>query len=310
MSDPAGPAFLAGASNNLRGILYMAFAAMTVSIMHVMVRWLSPEVHPLVIAFFRNLTALIVLGPMMLRQGRGAWKSGQPGLQAVRGVIGVAAMLTWFYGLYLLPVADATALSFTAVIFTAIGAILVLRERVGVRRWTAIAIGVVGTLIILRPGVQAVSAGALVVLLSSVLWAAALICVKVLTRTDSPVTIVFYSTVYFTPLSWVPALFVWQWPTWGQLGIMVAIGMLAALAHLGIAQAMREAETTVVMPIDFTRLIWAAAAGYLVFGEFPDLWTWIGAAIIFASTIYITYREGLTKRAVIAKGALSDRPRH
>jgi len=301
--DPVPPA-----TSKLRGILFMILAAMTVSVMHVLVRYTSTSagVHPLEIAFFRNLTTLCILAPLLLRQGRSGWKSARPGLQAVRGFVGSAAMLTWFYSLYLLPVADATVLSFTAVIVTSLGAILVLGERVGPRRWIAIAVGLAGTLIILRPGVQVVSVGSLMVLLSTCLWSISLLVVKVLSRTDSSVTIVFYSAMYFTPLSFIPALFVWQWPTVAQVALMILIGVLASISHLSMTQALKLADATLVMPLDFTRLIWAAGIGYLVFGEFPDFWTWVGGAVIVASAVYITYRESRAKKVVTPEAAIGE----
>lgn len=276
--------------------MFMLGGAATVSLMHVLVRDLSRDLHPFEIAFFRNLVSFLVLIPFLLRQDRAAWKSTRPGLQAVRGFVGIHAMLSWFYALYLVPVGDATALSFTAVLFTSLGAVFLLGERMGVRRWTALGIGFLGTAIILRPGFQEVSLGHLVVIGSTMLWAAALLLVKVLSREDSSVTIVFYSSAYFTPLSLIVALFFWQWPTWPQLGQMLAIGLLATVAHLAMAQALKEGEATAVMPGDFTRLIWASTIGFLMFGEFPDTWTWVGGTVIFLATLYITYREAQVKR--------------
>ncbi len=234
--------------------------------------------------------------PFALRQGRQALISKRPKLQLVRGFLGNIAMLTWFYALSILPVGDATALSFTAVIFTAIGAALFLREKVGVRRWAAIFIGLIGTTIILRPGVQAVSLGALVVVGSTVLWACTLLIVKVLGRTDSSITIVFYSSVYFTLFSFPVALYDWTWPTLTQLGLMIVIGGMAALGHFAIAEAMKAADASVIVPLDFTRLLWAAGVGYLVFGEFPDFWTWVGGIVVFSSTVYISYREAQARK--------------
>ncbi len=276
--------------------MLMAFSAMIISLMHVLVRDLSTEINPMEIAFFRNISAAMLTAPFALRQGRQALISKRPKLQLVRGFLGNIAMLTWFYALSILPVGDATALSFTAVIFTAIGAALFLRENVGMRRWAAIFIGLTGTLIILRPGVQAVSLGALVVIGSTVLWACTLLIVKVLGRTDSSITIVFYSSVYFTLFSFPVALYDWTWPTLTQLGLMVVIGGMAALGHFAIAEAMKSADTSVIVPLDFTRLLWAAGVGYLVFGEFPDFWTWVGGIVVFSSTVYISYREARARK--------------
>lgn len=292
-----------GVINNFQGLIYMLIAAAIVSCMHILVRHMAQQIEPFVVVFFRCVTVLIVLTPFLLRQDRSAWRSKRPGLQLIRGFVGLGAMLTWFYALSVVPVGDATALSFTAVLFTSLGAVFILGEAMGPRRWGALAVGFVGTMIILRPGFQEISFGYLIVLASTVMWAGALLIVKVLSRYDSPVTIVFYSSVYFTPMSFVIALFYWQWPTWWQLAEMILLGVLAAVAHLCMAKAMQQGDASAVMPADFSRLIWAAGLGYLAFGEFPDVWTWIGGIVIFCSTLYITYREAQVKRA--AKATLS-----
>lgn len=284
----------------------MAVFACLVALLHTIVRALSTEIHPMQIAFFRTVAPLTVLVPMLIRQGRRSgttwWRTSRPGLQFLRGIMGAAAMVTWFYSLSLIPVGDATALSFSVVIFASVGAMVFLGERVGPRRWMAIAVGLVGTLIIVRPGVQAINLGALAALISSVFWAATLLVVKVLARTDSGMTIVFYSSIYFTLFASAPAIYFWVWPTPEQLGLMVLLGLMALVAHLAMARALKEAETTAIMPVDFTRLLWAAAAGYLWFGEFPDFWTWVGGAVVFVSTLYITYRESRIKPPAAATG--------
>jgi drug/metabolite transporter (DMT)-like permease len=291
------PAFLSAIPGSVRGIVLMVIFAVLISIAHGLVRYLSAEIHPFEIAFFRNVLTFLWVAPLIVRSGRSAWATPRPGLHVVRAILGASAMLLWFLGLSMVPVADATALTFAVVLFTTIGAILVLGERSDPQRWLAVAIGFVGTFIILRPGVQEISPGVLVVMGSTVLWASALLCIKVLSRTDSSVTIVFYVGAFNTPLTLIPAMFVWQWPSLGQLGVLVAIGSLAAIGHLALAQSFREAEATVVMPFDFTRLIWAAVFGFLVFGEFPDLWTWVGGGIIAASAIYLTYHEAQTRKS-------------
>jgi drug/metabolite transporter (DMT)-like permease len=288
---PAGPRKI----DNFRGILFMLVGAVLISCLHALVRDITQELHPFEVAFFRNIVVLIALTPLLLRQDRSAWKSKRPDLQLVRGVVGLGAMLTWFYTLSLVPVGDATALSFTVVLFTSLGAVVMLREKMGVRRWGALFVGFVGMAVIIRPGFHEISAGYLWALGSTVMWAWALLLVKILSRYDSPVTIVFYSSVYFTPATLIFALFVWEWPTWIQFGEMIAIGLIAALAHLAMAKAMQLGEATAVLPADFTRLLWAAGLGYVMFGEFPDMWTWIGGTVVFCSTLYITYRESRAK---------------
>jgi len=282
----------------IKGASFMAMAGLLIAITHVLVRDLSSEVHPIQIAFFRNFVGFLMLVPFLLRQDRTHWKSKQPKLQFIRAIIGTCAMLSWFTCLSMLPVADATAISFVTVLFITIGASIFLGEKVGVRRWTAIAIGFVGTLIIVRPGTEVFGPGAIVALGSTVFWAAAMLCVKVLSRTDSSVTMVFYANVYFTLFSFVPALFVWSWPNQHALIMMCIIGVMATLGHLCMAQALKLTDATVVAPVDYTRLLWAAGIGYVAFGEFPDVWTWVGGTVIFLSTIYITYRESQRGKGV------------
>jgi drug/metabolite transporter (DMT)-like permease len=275
----------------IKGAAYMALAGFLITSLHVLVRQISNEVHPIEIAFFRNIVGFVLLIPFLLRQDRAMWRSKQPKLQFFRSIVGVCAMMTWFMCLSMMPVGDATAISFVTVLFVTMGAALILGEKVGIRRWTAIAVGFIGTLIIIRPGSGIFGPGMLVALVSTVFWAASVLCVKVLSRTDSSVTMVFTANVYFTIFSFVPALFVWTWPTLEQLGWMLVIGVLAMLGHLCMATALRITEATVVAPVDYIRLLWAAGIGYMVFGEFPDIWTWVGGTVIFASTVYITYRE-------------------
>ena len=314
-SDPgpgARPASLwSSLPANTRGMILMAVFAGVVSLGHVIARDLTQNFHPMQVAFFRPVVPLIILAPILMRQGPGWWRTTRPGLQFVRGMVGGISMLTWFYALALIPVGDATALSFTVVIFTSIGAVIVLGERMGARRWAAIAIGVVGTLIILRPGADGLNSGALVALVSSVFWAAALLSVKVLSRTDSSITIVFYSSIYFTILAGLPAAYHWRQPDLYELGLLISVGLLATIAQLAMTGALKIAETTAVMPMDFTRLLWAAALGYVWFGEFPDLWTWVGGAVVFASTVYITYRENrAAKSAARPAGPPAAGPPH
>jgi drug/metabolite transporter (DMT)-like permease len=265
--------------------------------MHATVRYVSADMHAFEIAFFRNLFGLFAILPLAIRGGLGSFKSRQPGLQLLRSAFGLAAMLAWFYGLSVVPIAQATALSFTSVIFGSIGAALLLGERMGLRRWSAVLAGFVGALVILRPGVGDFDRGALIVVLSSVCWAGAMLTVKRLSATDSIVCIVTWNSVLLTVFSLPAALSVWVTPNTEQLLWLGLIGVLATLGHLAMTGAFKVSAATVVFPVDYTRLLWASVIGYLAFGEVPDAWTWIGGSLIFASTTYIAYREAALRRA-------------
>lgn len=275
----------------------MLAATAVLTCMHASVRHISDGMHPFEITFFRNLFGLVAILPLAVRAGLASMKSRQPGLQLLRSGFGLAAMLTWFYGLSVVPIAQATALSFTSVIFGSIGAAILLGERMRLRRWSAVVAGFVGTLVILRPGLGTADPAALIVLLSSLCWAGALLTVKRLSSTDSVVCIVTWNSILLTLLSLPVALPVWVTPNGEQLLWLLAIGVLATLGHLAMTGAFKASEATVVFPVDYMRLVWASVIGYLAFSEIPDLWTWLGGTIIFASTTYIAYREAALRRA-------------
>lgn len=269
----------------------MLAATAVMTCMHASVRHVSEGLHPFEIAFFRNLFGVVTIVPLAWRAGIAGLTSHQPGLQLTRSLFGLFAMLSWFYALSVVPIAQATALSFTAVIFGSLGAALFLGERMHVRRWTAVALGLGGALVILRPGFEEVDAGSLFVLLSSVCWASALLTVKRLSRTDSTVCIVAWNSVLLTVLSLPAALAVWAWPSPIELAWLALIGGLATAGHLAMTSAFKAADASVVFPVDYTRLVWASLLGYLAFGDPLDGWTWAGGTIIFASTTYLALRE-------------------
>jgi drug/metabolite transporter (DMT)-like permease len=212
-------------------------------------------------------------------------------VHGLRSLFGLTAMTSWFTAVSLMPVADATAFTFTAPLFATLGAALVLKETVGPRRWAAVGVGFLGMLVILRPGAGALEGAAFVALAAALFMAAAKLTVKSLSRTEMPDTIVLYMGLFMTPVSLVPALFVWQWPSWTALAWLVLVGGLASVAQRAMARSFAAADASAVMPLDFSRLIFAAALGWLVFGEAPDAWTWAGAGVIFAATWYTARRE-------------------
>lgn len=280
---------------NLRGIVLMLLSTVGFASMHTLIRIVSAEIHPIQIAFFRNFFGLIVFLPWFLKFGFAPLRTRRLPLHGLRAVLNVCAMFAFFTALSVTPLAQVTALAFTAPIFAALLAILVLRESVRLRRWIAIACGFLGTLVILRPGLAAVDTGSLLVLFSAMLWGSVLIVIRVLGRTESSLTITSYMNILVAVLSFVPALLVWSAPSAEAWAGMVAIGVLGTLAQLAVAQSLKEAETAVVMPFDFCKLIWISIFGFVLFREVPDVFVWTGAAIIFGSASYIAYRE---RRAV------------
>ena len=280
----------------LRGILLMCLSTVTFSIMHGLVRYVSEVLPPFQIAFFRNVFGLAFLLPLLMRSRFAILRTKRIGLHALRGVINIIAMLMFFTALSISPIAKVTALSFTAPIFMAVLAVLFLGERFRIYRWMAILFGFLGMLIILRPGLVAIDTGALLVTCSAALWAVAMVLIKILSRTESSLTIVAYMGIFLGIFSVFPALWVWQPFGLQTLGWMVLIGLFGSIAQMSLSQSLKETDPTALMPFDFLKLIWTALIGAWFFGEIPDVFTLIGAAVIFSSGLFIAWRERQTKQ--------------
>jgi len=210
-------------------------------------------------------------------------------------------MLMFFTALAISPIAKVTALGFTAPIFMAILAVLVLGERFRIYRWSAIFLGFMGMLIILRPGLVAIDTGALLVIGSAALWAVAMIIIKIQSRTESSLTIVAYMGIFLGVFSIGPAVWVWQPFGLQTLGFMVLIGLFGSIAQMAISESLKETDPTALMPFDFLKLIWTAIIGVWFFAEVPDIYTWVGATVIFLSGLFIAFRERSAQRQTVAK---------
>lgn len=288
----------------LVGVLMMAIAAAAFSVMHAGIRHVSVEMHPFEIAFFRVVFGFVALAPVFLRSGWTPLRTDKLKLFGIRGVLNAGAMLMFFYGLSITPLAMVAALGFTAPLFATLLAMLFLGEVVRLRRWTAIILGFLGTVVILRPGIVEIGLGPLLIVGSAVVWSVALMIIKVLTRTESSVTITAYASIFLAPFCLVAAWPFWTWPNLEQLLWLAAIGGVGTIAQTSMNQSFKLADASAVLPVDFTKLLWAAAIGFVLFDEVPDLWTWVGGAMIFASATYIGVRESRLKK----QGALPPSP--
>jgi drug/metabolite transporter (DMT)-like permease len=239
--------------------------------------------------------------PWLVRAGWAGLRTGSVKKYGLRALLGSFAMICWFTALAYMPVAEATSLSFTAPIFASIFAMIFLGERAGVRRWTAIVLGFVGAMIILRPGFEEISPAAYLLLFGSAAVAGSVIMVKVLSRTETSSAIVAYMGIYMVPILLIPTLFVWQTPALSLWPWLIAMGGVGTVAQWAMTQAYAAADATAVLPFDYLRLPFVAIAGLFAFGEEPDIWIWIGALVIAGSSIYIAHRESLlAKRHKIA----------
>lgn len=279
------------ASNNMRAMGLMVAAGLFFAISHATIRHVTQDLHPLEAVFFRNLYALLFLTPMFWRSRRNGFRTQHLKLHLSRGVLQCVAVMGMFTGLSLIPLAEATALSFTSPLFVAVGATLVFREAAPLRRWLAIGAGFAGMLMIIRPGFAEISIGAWFMIGSAVLFAVTKMMAKSLSRTDSSTEIVAYVSFVMTPLALAAALFVWRWPTLDEMFWLTVIGVVSTAAQVLLVQAYRHADMTVVEPLSFARLLWATVLGFLIFAELPDPWIWAGALVIFVAGISLARGE-------------------
>lgn len=277
--------------SNLRGIVLMLCATLLFTVMGVCARAASERIHPFEVVFFRLSVGVVLLLPLLLSHGLKPFHTRRFGLHLWRAVLHVVEMLIYFTGLAMIQYAQVQALTFTTPLFAALLAVLVLRERIAGRNVAALVVGFLGAMIVIRPGVVPVETGSLLILLSALGWAGVILVVKRLTVTDSSITITSWMIVLMSPLALVPALFVWVWPTWQEWVLLIVAGLAGTLGQLAVTQAFRVADTTAVLPFDFAKLIWAALLGFVVFGEVPTIWTWIGGTAIFACGFYLALRE-------------------
>lgn len=275
----------------------MLLAMLMFTIMGISIRLSSEQLHVLEIVFFRNALAIIILAPVLLRMGRDSIRMHRPGLYYGRAAINFCGMLAGFTALTLIPLAEMTALSFTGPIFVTIGAAMFLGEVIRIRRMVAIAFGFVGAMIILRPGFADISIGTMLALASALSIAAASLVVKKMTKTESATAIVFWMVMMQAPIALVPMLFFWEMPTtqtWLWLWIMALSG---TAAHMLFTRSCSMVEITSLQPLEFAKLPFAVVLAWLVFDELPDMFIWIGGAVIFSSTAYITRREAIVRKA-------------
>jgi len=278
-------------SQTTRAALWMVFFYASMACLSGMIRHMSVHIPALEMVFFRNLFGLVFILPVVGLAGFHTLKTKRLKMHGVRAVFGTAAMSCWFLGVTLIPISQATALNFTVPLFTTLGAALVLGETLRRHRMMALLVGFLGALVILRPGIVTIEPGVFLVLASSLFISGAVLSVKHLSSSEHPTAIVFYMGLFMTPLSLVGASTVWVWPQLEHYPWLIAMGIFASVGQIGMAKAMKAADASVSMPFAFTHMVFASIVGYVFFGEIVDIWTWVGAAIIFCATLYIVRRE-------------------
>jgi len=278
-------------------IILMLGAVTLFSAGHGLVRYASTELHPFQISFLRSFFGLLFVLPLIMKgPDYSDLRIKLPKLHLIRGATSSIATLAWFTAVATMPLGEAVALNFTAPLFATILAAIFLHEVVRAKRWAATLVGFMGVMIVIRPGVETVQLGALLALGSAMLISVNVLMIRVMAQVDSARAIVTSFNLFLTIFTLIPAIFVWENPSLTMIGVTFGIGALTTLAHLMLTRAMRLAEASAVIPLDFVRLPVSALIGYIWFVEVPDLWTIVGALIIGVSAIYIARNEAMAGR--------------
>ena len=280
---------------SILAILFMVLSGIFATSMHCLIRFATEENHPFEVAFFRTIFVLLILLPFVVKNGFKTLKPNNIKLQSYRAIIGSVAMLCMFYGLSITELAKATALMFTVPIFATILAIIFLKEMVGIRRWSAMFIGFFGALIVLRPDIE-LGFGPLLILCGSLMWSSSVLMAKKLTQTDSTLSITFWQAAGLIPATFILATQVWQWPNLDQLIMFLLIAIAGTLTHWFLNEALKRAEISALLPLDYLRLIWSVSLGLIFFNEIPPAGLWLGAALILGASTYIGVRQAKKKK--------------
>jgi drug/metabolite transporter (DMT)-like permease len=279
----------------LRAAGLMLVSTLFFGLMAITIRFASRTLSTYEIAFFRNAFGLLALLPILLHGGA-SLRTRQLPRYLLRSTIGIGSMLCAFWAIGHLPLSQAISLSYSTPLFVTIAAVIWLGETVRKRRWAAVIIGFIGVLVIVRPGTSGFSHGSLIAVLAAVLSAIVAIQIKQLSRVDPADTIVFYTYVFWVPLSLIPAVFAWTWPHGIEWVWLALIGVFGTGGQLLWTRALRLGDVSALTPISFMQLPVVAFAGYLFFDEGIDHWTIVGAVIIFCANAYIAHREAKLSR--------------
>jgi len=290
---------------HFRAAALMLASTMFFALMVVAIRLASANLHTFEIAFFRNFFGLIATLPLFIKHGPGILRTQYFPRYLFRCLIGIVSMLCGFWAIGHLPLAQAVSLSYSTPLFVTLAAAAMLNEKVRARRWTAVVLGFIGVLIIVRPGTSEFSIDALIAVLAAVMSALVAIQIKQLSAVEPADRIVIYTTLLWVPMSLLPALSVWQWPQGITWVWVIAAGFMGTGGHMLWTRALKLGEVSALTPISFMQLPVVAVFGWWLFSEKLDLWTLVGAGIIFTANAYIAHREAVLSRKAASEAVSS-----
>ena len=291
----------ARADRPFRGIALILASTVFLGASDVTAKYLSATLPSIEIAWIRFLVFALIMSPAMVPGSPlYALRSQRPGLQAMRGVALLGSSLFFISGLRFLPIAEASATGFVAPLFVTALSIVFLGETVGVRRWLATAVGLIGVLIILRPGTGAFHPAAFFPIVSALAWACTLIMTRMMSGRDHAITTMTYSSIVGVCILSALVPFVWVAPSWHDILFGVFIGLASTAGQWIVVLAFRYADASVLAPFSYTQLLWVSILGFVIFGEVPDIWTVTGAVFIVGSGLYTAHRERVRRSQLLA----------
>ncbi len=283
---------------NFLGLLLVLLGGLFITTLTWVVRSVADDINPLQAGFMRYAFGTLLLLPMAFKFKATDLAPRLVGGHIIRSIVHAISVLLWFYAVTKISLADLTALSFTSPVFITIGAFLFLGETFSYRRLGGIVTAFIGAVIILRPGVEAISLGAIAILISVPFQAASTLIGKHLAPRTSTYAMVFYLSLFVTLTSLIPTLFVWNMPSLNTCALTFGAAVLATCAHFCWTKSFQIADLSFTQPGMYFTLIWAVAIGFFIYDERPDVWSGAGAAIIIVATAYIAARE---RRASVVK---------
>lgn len=284
-------------ANSRHGIKLMLAGMFLFATSDVLAKLLTQSFHPIQILWFRQLALLLGVLVMLSVHGPSILRTNRRRLQMTRGFLIVCSSLLFIFAVRHVPLADAVAASFVAPFFLTILGATLLGERVGIRRWSAVFIGFIGALIIVRPGMEAIHPAVLLVIAAAGCYATRQVLGRLLADTDKTITTVAYTALTASIIASVALPFFWQWPdSRFQWLALVSIGLFAGVGEVMVIKSLEVAEAAMVAPMHYTLIIWGTLYGYLVFDQLPDQWTWTGTAIIIVAGIYTLQRDRIIRR--------------
>jgi len=267
----------------------------------VCVKTLGKKFDPSELAFFRYLVGFIILSPVFMKMGWGGLKTARPGIHFFRLVLACIAQVGVFMSVIHLSLADATAISFSRPLFATIFAIFLLKELVSKRRWSATIVGFGGVIIMVRPGLDGFDPVALIAVGAALTFSIANVMIRMMSTTEPPNRILFYYHLGGTIIFAIPTAMFWTQPVGIEWLLLVAIGVLTTIGMIGFVRAFSAGEMNAVGPMEYIRLVYAALLGFFLFGEVPDLWTYLGTAFIVGSALYIAREEANRSRVGLGR---------